>query len=73
MSLVRDAMDTMMGLAGLLVMLGRSRFRPRSPYWAWRASTAWGASPPGTRAEMIAALLAYARWTRRMRRLGRSG
>jgi hypothetical protein len=45
-----------------------TRFRFRGPYWRWRMHTAFGRGYPSSRAELVAAVLAYGRWMRRMRR-----
>ncbi len=60
-----------MGLAHVLVMLARSGFRMSSPYWRWRQSTALGEAPPRSIGRRTEALLGYARWVHRTRRLGR--
>ena len=68
---IRDTLDTAVGLAHLLVMLARSGFRTSTPYWRWRQSTAFGDAPPRSVRARAEALLGYARWVRRTRRLGR--
>jgi hypothetical protein len=45
-----------------------TRFRFRGPYWRWRTHTAFGRGYPGSRLELVRAVLAYGRWMRRMRR-----
>lgn len=54
-----------------LIRLGWvTRFRLGGAYWRWREETAFGrGSPP--RGARLAAVLGYAAWARRMRRLGR--
>lgn len=68
---IRDTIDTLLGLMHVLVMLTRSGFRLKSPYWAWRTHTAFGSTPPVSLGHRLEALLSYARWARRIRRLGR--
>jgi hypothetical protein len=69
--LIRDAIDTLLGLTHIGVMLARTGFRTSGRYWAWRTSTAFGSTPPRSGGDRLEALLAYARWTHRIRRLGR--
>ena len=69
--MIRAACDTLLGLIAVGVMLARTRFRTSGAYWSWRKSTAFGDAPPGGFVERLEALLAYARWVRRMRRMGR--
>jgi hypothetical protein len=45
-----------------------SRLRLRGKYWTWRWHTAFGRGAP-PRGELIWAMLRYARWAGRMRRL----
>lgn len=45
-----------------------SRFRLRGKYWSWRWHTAFGRGTP-PRPELLRALLRYAHWARKMRRL----
>jgi hypothetical protein len=45
-----------------------SGFRVRGPYWKWRLHTAFGRGYPASKAELVASVLAYGRWVRRLRR-----
>lgn len=69
--MIRDAVDTLIGLAHLGVMLARTGFRTSGRYWTWRTTTAFGETPPRSVSDRLEALLGYARWAHRMRRLGR--
>jgi len=71
MALIRATLDTVFGLGHVLVIGARSGFRASSPYLGWRSNTAFGASPPASVISRLEALLAYARWTHRIRRGGR--
>jgi hypothetical protein len=53
-------------LARLAFLTG---FRFRGPYWTWRLHTAFGNHRPAKR-ELVASVLEYGRWVRRMRRSG---
>lgn len=63
--------DTLGGLYELARLAVVTRFRFRGAYWSWRLHTAFGRGYPGSRPELLAAVLAYGRWAYRMRR-GRS-
>ncbi|MFG0284631.1 MAG: hypothetical protein ACF8R7_09440 [Phycisphaerales bacterium JB039] len=67
MGAVRHAADTIGGLWELLRLGWLTRFRFRGPYWQWRMHTAFGRGYPPRR-ELIASVLEYGRWMRRMRR-----
>lgn len=69
---MRHLIETIGGLWQLLRLGVITRFRFRGPYWQWRLETALGRDPerrPG-RAAVVHAMLDYARWVHRMRRLG---
>jgi hypothetical protein len=62
--------DTLGGLWELLVLVVRSRFRLRGPYWRWRHETAFGARTTArpTRWRQLSAMLGYGRWVHQMKR-----
>jgi hypothetical protein len=67
---VRGVLETIFGLWELLRLAVRSRGRLASPYWRWRAETAFGTDPatrPGwaARARQV---IRYGCWVHRMRR-----
>lgn len=64
---MRRFLDTLGGLYELIRLAALSRFRLRGPYWRWRLHTAFGSEPPPA-TQRLRAILAYARWVRRMRR-----
>ena len=64
----RTTIETLGGLWLLLVLGLRTRFRMRGRYWSWRHETAFGRGEPD-RAEKRRAVIHYARWLWRMRRL----
>ena len=64
-------MRTLLGCCRLAGLLLRSRLRLRGRYWTWRRETAMGDSDLG-RGEKFRAVLEYARWLDRMRRISRS-
>lgn len=63
--------DVIGGLYELARLGVRSRFRFRGAYWQWRLHTAFGRGYPESRLELLAALLRYGAWMRRMKRIGR--
>jgi hypothetical protein len=67
---MRDAIDTVVGLARILGLVLASGFRVRGAYWSWRRHTAFGAGPEPRGMERVRAVLGYARWVARMRRMG---
>lgn len=67
-SAVRAIVETALGLVGVGVLVVRSRFRLRGPYWQWRWHTAFGRGEPSKR-ELIRGTLEYARWVYQMRRM----
>jgi hypothetical protein len=60
-------LDTLIGLVVIAGLLVRTRGRTDHPYWRWRRETAIGSGPPPT--SNARAVLHYARWIGRMRRL----
>jgi hypothetical protein len=68
---VGRAIENFWGLVELGRLAALSGFRLRGPYWRWRMHTAFGRGLPRSRLELIRGLLAYGRWVRHMRRLGR--
>jgi len=67
--MIRDAIDTLLGLGRLGLLVGASGFKVRGAYWTWRWHTAFGAGPVPRGLERWRAIGAYARWTHRLRRM----
>lgn len=65
---LRDAFGAAYELARLAVL---TRFRFRGQYWQWRMETAFGRGMPATRRELFRRLFEYAKWMRRMRKMGK--
>lgn len=65
---MRRLLDTLGGLLELLRLGILTRFDFKGDYWSWRLHTAFGRGFPGTRGEMVRAVLEYGRWVHRMRR-----
>ncbi len=61
-----DALGGVYELVRLGVITG---FRFKGPYWTWRLHTAFGRGYPESRWELVASVLRYGIWVRRMRRL----
>lgn len=65
--------DTLVGLAALARLAlrtgGRVSGANAHPYWRWRHDTAEGTGPDRARLRRGHALIEYARWVGRMRRL----
>ncbi len=59
--------DFLGGLYQLLRLGVITRFRFNGPYWEWRNHTAFGRGTPGSRRELIAAVIEYGVWMHRMR------
>jgi len=66
---VRHLIDTACGLYELARLFVISRGRMRGAYWSWRRSTAMGDGSTLSPAQRKSAILEYARWIRRMRRM----
>ena len=64
--MIRDAIDTVLGLARLAWLVAASGFRLRGRYWSWRWHTAFGAGPEPKGWAKWRAILHYARWVQRM-------
>lgn len=65
---MRGLLDTLGAVYELARLAWIGRFHRRSSYATWRLETAFGCGWPGSRRELIGALLAYGRWIHRMRR-----
>ncbi|MFO0874371.1 MAG: hypothetical protein U0575_10405 [Phycisphaerales bacterium] len=68
---MRNPLHVASALWELAVLGCQTRFRMRGKYWRWRHETAFGRDParmPAPR-ERRAAILDYARWVHRMKRL----
>jgi hypothetical protein len=63
--------ETIGGAWELLRLGALTRFRLTGAYWRWRNETAFGADPARRppRRQRLRAILDYARWVHRMRRL----
>lgn len=59
-----------MGLIWLGVLVARSGFALKGPYWTWREATAFGNGTPN-KSDRRRAVLEYARWISAMRRAAR--
>lgn len=68
MSAIRRVLDVIGGLYELARLGWITRFRFRGPYWQWRLHTAFGRGYPESRRALIASVLRYGVWIRRMRR-----
>jgi hypothetical protein len=67
---LRRLLLTIGGLWELARLASLTRFRMGGRYWQWRRETAFGAHPDRIpAAERRRAILEYARWVYRMRRL----
>lgn len=64
--MIRDSIDTVLGLGRLAWLVMISGFKLRGPYWSWRWHTAFGAGPAPTSRTAWRAILHYARWVQRM-------
>lgn len=69
LKVLATAWDTCIGLVMLGGLWLKPRLRGRRGYWDWRWQTAFGRGVP-PRSELIRAIIRYAQWTARMRRLG---
>jgi hypothetical protein len=67
---MRSLWDNITGTCELLRLAAISGFRLNSPYWKWRSQTAFADQPPAGR-QRWAAILEYARWVHKIRRLTR--
>ncbi|MBC7835182.1 MAG: hypothetical protein H7Y88_08785 [Phycisphaerales bacterium] len=65
MNRVLDLIGAVYELARLAIL---TRFRFKGPYWTWRQHTAFGRGLPESRRELLASVLEYGAWVRRMRR-----
>lgn len=61
-------LDTLTGCFWLAILWLRTVPLGRRAYWDWRWQTAFGRGVP-PKGQMLLALLRYAQWTARMRRL----
>ena len=68
---VHALLDAILGGLELIRLAAATRFRLRGRYWRWRAATAFGGGRPASKRTVIRRTLAYGRWARSIRRLGR--
>ena len=65
---LRDLFDAMIGLWLLLIISMKSKLMGQGRYLDWRWQPAFGRGVP-PKIELLLAVVRYARWTARMRRL----